>query len=552
MTDGYVMDWPEARRRKSANPRARWDSVTDEFEGEVWPELSPSFTIRPGDTVFTIGSCFARNIEANLGALGCRVPMLSLDFPTEELSGQPRSAMNRFHPPAFRQCLEWTAAIWDRDGVVTWADCEAMGIRCSKAPNETFFDMDMAGAMPVSQERFVERRQHIYDVFSTVFSAACMMMTPGVVEAFKDLETGLYIYGAPTNRTMLSQPDRWQYETLSFERCLEDMLAAVDVVRARNPDIKILVTTSPVPLGVTFSGRDVRIANTYSKSVLRAVCDVVATRRPMVDYFPSYETVTLSQPALAWGNDRLHVSQALIGKIVARMTDTYLQGVDPVARHYQAALTALNEHEFQAAARAARAALALDRNHLEARNALLEALIWLEAWDEAEPEARAMIERLPSRPEPLFRLARVLGGLGRPEEAMACLAKAAEFPAVRQADAEQVGKLIARSPPEAALPVARRLVERFPQQVEVHVPLVQLLVSSGRDAEAIPAIQRALSLPKPPRTLRHLLAEVLMRTGDLAGAQREIGHLLASDPEDIYSLKIRKRLNRLLAPAVQG
>jgi tetratricopeptide (TPR) repeat protein len=545
MTGGYVLDWPEARRRKSANAQARWDSVIGEFDAEVWPELQPSFTIRPGEVVFTIGSCFARNIEANLGALGCKVPMLSLSFPTEELSGQPRSAMNRFHPPAFRQCLEWTARIHDRDGIVTWADCESMAIRSSGPPQETFFDMDMAGAIPVSQARFIERRQHIYDIFSTVFSAACMMMTPGVVEAFKDLETGLYIYGAPTNRAMLSQPGRWRFEALSFERCQEDMLAAIDVVRARNPDIKILVTTSPVPLGVTFSGRDVRIANTYSKSVLRAVCDVVAMSRPMVDYFPSYETVTLSNPAIAWNADRLHPTQALIGKIVARMTDTYLQGVTPEARRYHAALSSLNESDYAAAAAEARALVELDPDRLDARSALVEALIGLQAWEEAEPAALALIEQAPTRPEPRFRLALILGAQGRREEAMAALGDAVDLPGVSQADAERVGKLIARSPPDAALPIARRLAERFPQQVEVHIPLVQLLVASERhDDEALAAARRALGLPKAPKMLRHLLAKVLVRSGDAAAARQEIDGLLASDPGDAYALKLKQKLDR--------
>jgi hypothetical protein len=183
---GWILDWPEARGRKAGNRRARWDSIVDEFGAEVWPELSPSFRIRPGETVFTIGSCFARNIEAHLKALGCEVPMLSLSFPTNEVGGQPHSVMNRFHPPAFRQCLEWTARIFDRDGVVGWDDCAPMAIRCTKAPAETFFDLDMGYALPATRERFIERRQHIYDIFSTVFSAACMMMTPGFVEAFKD------------------------------------------------------------------------------------------------------------------------------------------------------------------------------------------------------------------------------------------------------------------------------------------------------------------------------------------------------------------------------
>jgi Tfp pilus assembly protein PilF len=539
----YVQEWPKVRARKSA-PKARWTSIVGDFDGEVWPELQPSFRIRAGDTVFTIGSCFARNIEANLAALGCHVPMLSLNLPTEEIQGEARSAMNRFHPPAFRQCLEWTARIYDRDGKVTWADCEPMAFPNGSEPNETYFDMDMAAAVAVPKQRFIERRQQIYDVFATVFGAACLMMTPGFVETFLDKQTGLYIFGAPTNRAMLSKPERWRYETLTYEQCLNDMLAAIDVVRARNPEIKVLVTTSPVPLGLTFSGRDVRIANTYSKSVLRAVCDVVAASRPMVDYFPSYESVMLSATAVAWASDRLHVSQALIAKIVGRMTDTYLEGVEPAARQHQLAISAINEGDAAAALTAARQALAIDPTRSGAGVALLEALIGLEDWDEAEREALAMIEQDPARPEVLFRLARILGGQGRTEEAMAWILKGLDLPGVRQWELASVSKLIGRSPPSCALPVAQRGVERFPHQPESYAPLVGLLIAADRRAEALEVARRAVALAKPPLVLRMWLADLLIDTGELEQAQRALDVVLAAAPDHPYALKIGKRLRR--------
>ena len=546
MTGGYVLDWPEARRRKSDNRYARWDSVIGEFDGEVWPEVQPSFRIKPGDTVFTIGSCFARNIETHLEALGCKVPMLSLDFPTEELHGQPRSAMNRFHPPAFRQCLEWAAAIHDRDGRVSWDDCAPMAVDCG---GESFFDMDMAGALPVPRTRFVERRQRIYDIFSTVFSAQCMMMTPGLVEAFRDRTTGLYLYGAPSNKAMLSQPDRWEYEVLSFERCLQDMLASIDVVRARNPEIKILVTTSPVPLGVTFSGRDIRIANTYSKSVLRAVCDVVAVQRPLVDYFPSYETATLSFPHLAWKRDRLHVSNGLISKIVTRMIDNYLEDVEPAARSYQLALSHLADGDAAEAEAAARAALAERAEHVEAGVVLAEALVRQRRWAEAEAEARRLLDRDPERADVMFKLARALGGQDRPEDAMACLGVAMELASVNQNDVQSVEKLIARAPPDAGLPIARRAVELFPLQVEVYAPLAQLLARAGRKEEAIEVLIRAVSLSKPPAALRLQLAELLAERGQIKQARGHVEKVLASDPKNPAAAALKSRLSGPAAAA---
>ncbi len=128
---------------------------------------------------------------------------------------------------------------------------------------------------------------------------------------------------------------------------------------------------------------------------------------------------------------------------------------------------------------------------------------------------------------------------------MAALARAVDLPGVSQAEVEKVGKLIARSPPEVALPVARRLAERFPQQVEVQIPLVQLLVACERhEDEALAVLRRARGLPKAPRMIWHLLAKVLARTGDDAAARHEIDGLLASDPNDAFALKLKERLDR--------
>ena len=175
MTRGRVIPYSEARVLKAGNPQARWTAVAHDFAGDVWPVVRPSFKLQAGETIFTIGSCFARNIEHHLAALGCRVPMLKFSLPPEEWNGGANGAMNKFHPPAFRQCLEWTARVYDRDGVVTWDDCRDLTFPW---PDGRVFDMDMGITAPVSRERCIERRQHIFDIFSTVFQADCLMMTP--------------------------------------------------------------------------------------------------------------------------------------------------------------------------------------------------------------------------------------------------------------------------------------------------------------------------------------------------------------------------------------
>ena len=55
--------------------------------------------------------------------------------------------------------------------------------------------------------------------------------------------------------------------------------------------IKIIFTLSPVPLTATASRHHILLANTYSKSTLRAFVQNATESYDWIDYFPSYEII---------------------------------------------------------------------------------------------------------------------------------------------------------------------------------------------------------------------------------------------------------------------
>ncbi len=513
MTRGEVLSFEQALQNKRRNPQARWPAVAESFAGEAWPRIEASFRLQPGDTVFTIGSCFARNIERYLADVGCRVPMLELHLPPDEWDGEANAPMNKFHPPAFRQSLDWAARIFDRGGRVAWSDCEPLGFHLG---GDVWFDLDMGAVAPVGRARFLERRQQIYDALSTAFAADCLMMTPGLIEAWRDTSTGLYIHRPPIHKALAMQAARWEFEILSYEQCLADLLAAIDVVRARNPEVKVLITTSPVPMSATFSGQDIRIANAHSKAVLRAACGAAAAQRPMTDYFPSYESATLSAPELVWEVDRLHVTVAFVGKIVSHMLSHYLDGGASAALRLIEARTLLSGDRYQEAEAAARSALELSPEDADIVVLLAETLIRQGRPAEAEARLRPMITRHPERADLRTALGRAIAEAdsARIPEAMAEIDAATALPSMGRAEFRSLARLIRRhAPREAALRLARLAAERFPLDMKATALLARVLIGQGRTAEAIEVLRQAVGARRCPASLRERLAQLLAKTG---------------------------------------
>ena len=76
-------------------------------------------------------------------------------------------------------------------------------------------------------------------------------------------------------------------------------------------------TVSPVPLNRTMTDQDILIANTYSKSTLRAVVGAIVDRHDNVFYVPSYERVMLSKDSSIWRPDLRHVVDDFVGTIAS-------------------------------------------------------------------------------------------------------------------------------------------------------------------------------------------------------------------------------------------
>ncbi|PJE32020.1 GSCFA family protein [Pseudooceanicola antarcticus] len=277
----------------------------------LMPEVTPGFALAPGDQVFTIGSCFARNVEDALVARGLQVPTAAFSAPQEEAPGRPNRMLNQYNPGTMLQCLRDIETGETGDGLY--------------AQGEQVIDCLLAtGSRPVGPERAFARRAEIRDLYARgLAQATTVVVTLGLIESWYDRFTGTYLNEAPTRKILNAEPERFSFRQLEVGECRDMVLELLDrLVDGGNRCV--VLTVSPVPLQVTFAGGDAALRNAYSKATLRVVAEEAARQFAEVDYFPSYEMV-MSLGLSGFGEDNVHVRPAVVDRIIGHMTDLYVQ-----------------------------------------------------------------------------------------------------------------------------------------------------------------------------------------------------------------------------------
>lgn len=309
----------KARKRAVENRFSRWRGRSEDnrLEPECWPTLTPSFRIDPGAKIFTIGSCFARNIEAHLADLGYEMPVLDLGGDGQG-EFQNNQFLNKYTPPAIFQELDWTRRIMKRDHVVRLEDVQPLLLERSRGE---VYDLHLLLGEAETRRAAIDRRRAVFRIFREAFSADVVIITLGSIETWRDRENGLFLNGLPVNLHK-EELARFEFVRLDFAVAAEQMRKALKLL-LKGRKKKILLTTSPVPMTRTFTGEDVIVANSYSKSVMRAVAGQMAIEFDEVDYFPSYENVMLTRQPYVLEDDLQHVSYNFTGKVIASMLVAY-------------------------------------------------------------------------------------------------------------------------------------------------------------------------------------------------------------------------------------
>lgn len=277
------------------------------------PSFETGFLLPQGGTIFTIGSCFARNIEKVLEDRGFKLPAVEVLETVEDFKALGRGVLNNYGAPSIYNELKWAFEDDDSDDVQFCA----MG--------NGWVDLHLLSTMrPADLETVRMRRRALRDSYRSISRCDAVIITLGLSEVWFDTETGYYLNMAPRRALLRAFPERFELHVLSYSETLEYLQKAIDLIKTHGKEgIQVVVTVSPVPLTATYRASDVMVANSYSKSVLRTAAEELVQTHDFVHYFPSYESITLSERSAAYSDDEVHVTQEIVDLNVGRMVQAY-------------------------------------------------------------------------------------------------------------------------------------------------------------------------------------------------------------------------------------
>lgn len=316
------------------NPSAVWYPNPTRPNGSSVYDTLPVVTnhgiVTKTTPIGSAGSCFAFEISAYLQRNGFNyvVTEKGEDVARGVIQGCPGPSETAHHA---RFSANW--GILFNTPTLTQLAEKAFGERdlprfLVHAPNDQgtllYSDPFRENVWFTSPEAFeADYERHRAAVREALLAAEVFIVTPGLNECWQFVGDGSVISRNPRSSALTSL---LRHRVLTVEENVGYLQRFVDIVRAHNPKLKVIVSVSPVPFMATGLGhtRHVMTANGHSKAVLRVAAEEFVTRNRDVYYLPSYELVMtgLKDP---WEPDERHVHHAAVQRVMSLFEATFVQ-----------------------------------------------------------------------------------------------------------------------------------------------------------------------------------------------------------------------------------
>src|SRR6266403_3078248 len=257
----YLQNKARTWYRDSVEPDDRDGKYAFQRLRDTWftPQVEPKFKLHRDDKFYAIGSCFARGLENALAAHKITVEsaapeVAKLQPANKEVSGL--GFTNKYNTYSILNELRWSLdpdAEFPRESIVrltetTWDDPHT-------APTLEFANL----------EETLKRRALMQAVTKRIENCRAVILTVGLAEVWRDVKADVFINRTPIPSLLETEPDRYEFHLTGFVENMAN-LEAIHALLTQygHPDVRIIVTVSPVPLMNTFSTMDIVVANSWA------------------------------------------------------------------------------------------------------------------------------------------------------------------------------------------------------------------------------------------------------------------------------------------------
>lgn len=267
-------------------------SITRVEPKNVDPIVQAPFSISKETRISTAGSCFAQHIARHLIASGFNYlitepapSILGPDIAEEYGYGNFTARFGNIYTS--RQLVQLFDRAYNEFSPLdnAWEHTDGTYI-------DPYRPQLTPGGYQSIEELRLDRETHFQSVRSMFEKSDVFVFTLGLTEMWIDNRDGAAYPVCPGTSGGCFDTSKHSFVNLDYEDVVSDMRMFIERIRNVNPDIKVLLTVSPVPLVATATDQHVLAATTLSKSVLRAAADRVTRDFSDVSYFPSYEIIT--------------------------------------------------------------------------------------------------------------------------------------------------------------------------------------------------------------------------------------------------------------------
>lgn len=268
-------------------PREAWWYKQNVYLDKLDTQVATKFKLSPQDRIASAGSCFASRIAKKLKLTGYNyldyepAPHYFPDELSESMGYGLFSARYGF--------LYNTAQLWQltqRAFQITEFD-EPAWIEKNRY-YDPFRPLIQPNGFASQLTLAQDIKMHLAAVKRVILDADVFIFTLGLTETWLSKKSGAILPVCPGCQVG-TYSDQVEFKNLSLNENINYLNNFVQFLQKSNPNCKVILTVSPVPLIATMTSNGVIRANQYSKSVLRVCAEEIVNNWAHVDYFSSFE-----------------------------------------------------------------------------------------------------------------------------------------------------------------------------------------------------------------------------------------------------------------------